>query len=65
MGDVLGQSKYQAEVAKLADALGSGPSLGQTRWRFESSLRHFLKIQYKEHRGINKNSETKILELNN
>ena len=28
-----------AEVAELADALGSGPSSVQTEWRFESSLR--------------------------
>ncbi len=31
-----------AEVAELADALGSGPSGDYTPWRFESSLRHPL-----------------------
>ena len=30
----------KAEVAELADALGSGPSPVHTGWRFESSLRH-------------------------
>ena len=33
-----------AEMAELADALGSGPSLGYTGWRFESSFRHFVII---------------------
>lgn len=31
-----------AEVAELADALGSDPSPVYTGWRFESSLRHQL-----------------------
>ena len=30
-----------AEVAELADALGSGPSGSNIPWRFEFSLRHF------------------------
>ena len=34
-----------AEVAELADAPGSGPGPVHTGWRFESSLRHQLKIR--------------------
>ena len=30
-----------AEMAELADALGSGPSLSNLGWRFESSFRHW------------------------
>ena len=30
-----------AEMAELADAPGSGPGRDYTRWRFESSFRHF------------------------
>ena len=32
---------FGAEMAELADALGSGPSLNHLRWRFESSFRQF------------------------
>ena len=35
-----------AEVAELADALGSGPSPRNWGWRFESSLRHSLKSSF-------------------
>ena len=34
----------QAEMAELADALGSGPSLSNVGWRFESSFRQFRSI---------------------
>lgn len=35
-----------AEVAELADALGSGPSPRNWGWRFESSLRHSFKSSF-------------------
>ena len=35
----------QAEMAELADALGSGPSPVQTGWRFESSFRQFVNVR--------------------
>ena len=34
-----------AEVAELADALGSGPSPSYIGWRFKSSLRHCCKVR--------------------
>ena len=34
-----------AEMAELADALGSGPSPGHTGWRFESSFRQFVNVK--------------------
>lgn len=33
-----------AEVAELADALGSGPSGSNIPWRFEFSLRHLNRL---------------------
>lgn len=37
-----------AEVAELADALGSGPSPRNWGWRFESSLRHRLRVRFRD-----------------
>ena len=36
---------WSAEVAELADALGSGPSPVHTGWRFKSSLRQFRVVR--------------------
>ena len=34
----------EAEMAELADALGSGPSFSNLKWRFESSFRQFRSL---------------------